>query len=30
LPTPQTQDDYDAIPSGSDFIDVDGIQKTKT
>jgi hypothetical protein len=30
LPTPQTQADYDAIPSGSDFIDVDGIQKTKT
>jgi hypothetical protein len=30
LPTPQTQEDYEAIPSGSDFIDVDGIQKTKT
>jgi hypothetical protein len=30
LPIPQTQEDYEAIPSGSDFIDVDGIQKTKT
>ena len=29
LPTPQTQDDYDAIPSGSQFVDVDGITKTK-
>jgi len=29
LPSPQTQDDYDAIPSGSPFIDTDGITKTK-
>ena len=30
LPTPQTQDEYDALDSGTSFIDVDGIQKTKT
>jgi len=29
LPSPQTQSDYDAIPSGSQFVDTDGITKTK-
>jgi hypothetical protein len=29
LATPQTQADYDAIPSGSQFVDIDGITKTK-
>jgi hypothetical protein len=29
LPSPQTQAEYDAIPTGSQFVDVDGITKTK-
>jgi hypothetical protein len=29
LPSPQTQDEYEAIPTGSQFVDVDGITKTK-
>jgi hypothetical protein len=29
LPTPKTKADYDAIPSGSDFIDTDGTRKRK-
>jgi hypothetical protein len=29
LPRPQTQDEYEAIPTGSQFVDVDGITKTK-
>jgi hypothetical protein len=29
LPRPQTDDDFAAIPSGSQFIDLDGITKVK-
>jgi hypothetical protein len=29
LPTPSTQEEYDAIPSGQSFIDGDGMTKMK-
>jgi hypothetical protein len=30
LPTPKTQEEYDAIPAGTDYIDRDGKRKTKS